>query len=642
MKVLQGDLANTGINDAVFIYFAGHGITRKTRQGYLGYLLPNDGSIKTNEMHKNISMQQIKADICPIIPAKHVLIIADACFGGLLLTRSAPVQPVYNISYIQEQAKEPVRQIITAGGKNERVLDGGKRGHSVFTGRLIEALSNVDKFITASLLGENLKLKVYGDAAGKGHSQMPLSGKIYGVGDFVFIPDKAKEEKKINDEIARLETEIYRYNQLKKSARVRKDTATMRELERNILFQEAELKRTKIRKEASERKKRLQLLEQEEIERQRQTQNHKKKLKEIRLANLQKKAMKLKKEVGSPASALGIDDTIVEIKEINRTIQKINDDFNMEIQDQSRPVEKFYKEKIEKLTQEKNKPKSKYESNTDYKNKQSKYSQQISALHSELWTKIHKIKNNLENEIKKQTQSLYEQRSIITKQTFPIDINNIDFSIHDYNAETQTFVVFIKITETSHQLSYISTLPFPKIHAREYANHPELLIPDINIKINKDGHIEPDKFFFYNVDKQKNQCSNIANIGNMIIRKIEREQHFISINNEVVIDTSNNLMWASIDNSNKINWANAKRYCENYRGGGFTDWRMPTIRELVSLYDKNYKRKCKHTKLINLSTCCPWAISTGDTSVGGHDFCGGGGWGLLTGSGRALPVRSGK
>jgi len=172
MKVLQGDLANTGVNDAVLIYFAGHGITRSTRQGSLGYLLPNDGSNKKNEMHKNISMQQIKADVCPLIPAKHVLIIADACFGGLLLTRATTVQPAFNMSYLQEQAREPVRQIITAGGNNERVLDGGKGGHSVFTGRLIEALSNVDNFVTAALLGENLKLKVYGDAAAKGQCNL--------------------------------------------------------------------------------------------------------------------------------------------------------------------------------------------------------------------------------------------------------------------------------------------------------------------------------------------------------------------------------------------------------------------------------------------------------------------------------------
>ena len=44
-------------------------------------------------------------------------------------------------------------------------------------------------------------------------------------------------------------------------------------------------------------------------------------------------------------------------------------------------------------------------------------------------------------------------------------------------------------------------------------------------------------------------------------------------------------MWAAHDNASNINQYNAKSYCENYRGGGYTDWRMPTQNELAGLYD---------------------------------------------------------
>ena len=127
----------TGPEDAVLIYFAGHGITRSTTQGDLGYLIPHDGSLKMDEMYKNISMQQIQSDVSPLIPAKHVLFIADACFGGLLLsTRSTSLEPKHKAAYLREITREPVRQIITAGGKDQPVLDEGIGGHSVFTGRL--------------------------------------------------------------------------------------------------------------------------------------------------------------------------------------------------------------------------------------------------------------------------------------------------------------------------------------------------------------------------------------------------------------------------------------------------------------------------------------------------------------------------
>lgn len=68
------------------------------------------------------------------------------------------------------------------------------------------------------------------------------------------------------------------------------------------------------------------------------------------------------------------------------------------------------------------------------------------------------------------------------------------------------------------------------------------------------------------------------------------------------------------------NRANAKSYCENYRGGGYSDWRMPTQDELAGLYDTNKTSKNSPTgdcggnyhltDLIHLTCCCPWASET--------------------------------
>jgi hypothetical protein len=45
-----------------------------------------------------------------------------------------------------------------------------------------------------------------------------------------------------------------------------------------------------------------------------------------------------------------------------------------------------------------------------------------------------------------------------------------------------------------------------------------------------------------------------------------------------------NLMWTVRDNGSKVNWNEAKAYCEACRVGGYSDWRMPTIEELKGLY----------------------------------------------------------
>lgn len=69
--------------------------------------------------------------------------------------------------------------------------------------------------------------------------------------------------------------------------------------------------------------------------------------------------------------------------------------------------------------------------------------------------------------------------------------------------------------------------------------------------------------------------------------EIRRDGRFIVYDNGTVLDTRTNLMWAAKDNGSNINWQNAKEYCENYRGGGYTDWRVPTQDELAGLYDRS-------------------------------------------------------
>ena len=120
-------------------------------------------------------------------------------------------------------------------------------------------------------------------------------------------------------------------------------------------------------------------------------------------------------------------------------------------------------------------------------------------------------------------------------------------------------------------------------------------------------------------------------------REIGRDGRFIAYADETVLDTKINLMWAARDNGSDINWADAKSYCVNYSGGGYTDWRLPTQDELAGLYARGaHKDKV-------LITGWVWASETSGSVAPGFDFDGGK-KGLTHQSGdaglRALPVRS--
>ena len=47
---------------------------------------------------------------------------------------------------------------------------------------------------------------------------------------------------------------------------------------------------------------------------------------------------------------------------------------------------------------------------------------------------------------------------------------------------------------------------------------------------------------------------------------------FVDNGDGTVTDTKIGLMWAVKDNGNHISWPNALSYCQNYNGGGYTDW----------------------------------------------------------------------
>lgn len=122
-----------------------------------------------------------------------------------------------------------------------------------------------------------------------------------------------------------------------------------------------------------------------------------------------------------------------------------------------------------------------------------------------------------------------------------------------------------------------------------------------------------------------------------------KEGRFIIYENGTVLDTSTNLMWATKDNGADINWKDAKSYCENYRGGGYTDWRMPTQVELERLYKSK-------TKQIKLTNDVVWASETRSIPISYAAyfdfFYGKRRWWPIKKEGgysfRVLPVRSGK
>ncbi len=212
LSLLGDKLGNPNMvqhEDRVFVFFAGHGATRKLSSGRdLGYIIPVDADLTSYE-GRAISMTNFQ-DIAEAIPAKHLLFVMDSCYSGLALTRGGAMPPSQN--YLQEIARREARQMFTAGGADQQVADNGPNGHSVFTWTLLQALDgradlNGDGFITATELAAYVA-----PAVSSLSQQTPAFGNLPGSegGDFIF--DLKHDSEFLNSDSNQLSDEAIRLN----------------------------------------------------------------------------------------------------------------------------------------------------------------------------------------------------------------------------------------------------------------------------------------------------------------------------------------------------------------------------------------------------------------------------------------------
>jgi hypothetical protein len=146
--LVTDELTSLHENDSLIVFYAGHGGTRTQRVGghdvRTGYLIPVDAAGESGRVKSWIELDPWLRRISKL-PPRHILVILDACFSGIALSRVVKwgrgSGSLIDLPFAAANARHS-RLVITSAADDEQAMDNGPvAGHSLFTGCLIEALT---------------------------------------------------------------------------------------------------------------------------------------------------------------------------------------------------------------------------------------------------------------------------------------------------------------------------------------------------------------------------------------------------------------------------------------------------------------------------------------------------------------------
>jgi hypothetical protein len=624
MRLLTSELPGlVGRDDALFIFWAGHGNQVKTDDGELGYLIPYDGNAVG--IYGNVTMSQLKDDISRAIPAKHIFYAFDACYSGLLTTRSVDSKPRRDLAYLKNITKERVRQVLTAGSKGQEALDGGPRGHSVFTGRLIEVLEATGDYITANEIQTILKERVYHDARARGHEQTPGFGALFGGGDFVFIPNIQQKVQDNKAELAKIEAELKKLEAQEAAAHKHHNQQKQREAEQQRKLAEAKLKAEQLRQQQlADEQKRQQELQQEQArfeaeQRQReQEQIATQQAEDERLAVL-KAELDRKRQTMPAVTAGSITAAVAEIKRLNSEIRAIEATFSQELTVGTQRIAARYEKEIAAVRESsKQQPQTslvrdEFETAAEFEARQAnhagRFDQRISQLQAQQQQEVDSLQKRLTQAQHEQTKEQRQALQQLANTQFTIGPEILSAELGSYDADKQFFPVSFSSKIPEIKLAMHATIPLPRDAARAFRQQWQAGVVRPQGNVTAGGTL---------------QKLALVNDGDGVVREClsancmsEQER----LEQPIHTDPQTGLQWLRDANNagRTMNWYDAMTWVKTLRVGGYTDWRLPTREELEAFVKRAGKRPADYFNangFNNVQLRYYWSSSTytGNTS----------------------------
>lgn len=178
--------------DNLLIYYAGHGeIDKKSR---VAYWLPVDAEVGNTA---NWISSQSVTELLSIMPARHIMVVADSCYSGALAGSAVAKLPegmdeAKRERWLKAMNSRKARTVLTSGGVKP-VMDQGGGDHSVFANAFLKVLRGNRRIIEDYDIFRNVVNQVRASASRGGFEQTPQYAPLQHAGHegspFFFVPE---------------------------------------------------------------------------------------------------------------------------------------------------------------------------------------------------------------------------------------------------------------------------------------------------------------------------------------------------------------------------------------------------------------------------------------------------------------------
>lgn len=178
--------------DNLLIYYAGHGEIDQASQN--AYWLPTDAELGNSANW--ISSQSI-TEFLSIMPARHIMVVADSCYSGALTGSAIAKLPEgmdegKRAKWLKVMNSRKARTVLTSGGV-QPVMDEGGGDHSVFAKAFLNVLRGNKRVLEDYDVFRDVSNQVRNVASRAGFEQTPMYAPLQHAGHegspFFFVPE---------------------------------------------------------------------------------------------------------------------------------------------------------------------------------------------------------------------------------------------------------------------------------------------------------------------------------------------------------------------------------------------------------------------------------------------------------------------